>query len=343
MTLKLEWKLSNGPLADIGFAIANTATEMAHQQLSDLAELFPLKVNWELQGHLDEDWLVVRITERHGRGVPAIGELKPAELEFIKNKIIPFEVMRHADLFNLLGSEWFSFRRFTYVGPYKDSYACWPDLNQHLVDWLNHLVLPEVLRRNETRVLRAIPKPPQFDLKKIHSACWVLECEESANQGTAFYMDGIGLITCHHVLGPKTVAFTPDDITKKYPVEIVSANETVDLAILKIKKEVMEGLSAGSADGLHIMDHITVSGFPNYRYGDTGVIIPGLVVGFRMVSGIRRVLTNAPIVAGNSGGPVIGPQNKVIGVAVTGAELMEKSQETENHGIVPIDALNFLK
>jgi len=343
MAFSLEWKLSNAPLADIGFAIANTITEVANQQLPDLAELFPFKGNWELQGHIDKDWLVVRITERYSAGVPAIGELKDEEISLIKSKILPFEPKRHSELFHLLGPDWFSFRRFTYVGPYQDSYACWPDLNQNLIDWLNHLVLPEVLKRNESRILRAIPKPPQFNFEAIRNSCWVLECEESMLQGTAFYLTGISLVSCQHVLGPKPVAFHPDNISKKYPVTIIAQNETIDVAILSIEHNQVYGLSPGSADNLKVMDHVAIAGFPNYRYGDTGVIIPGLVVGFRMVSGIRRILTNAPIVAGNSGGPVVNGNNQVIGIAVTGAEVMDKAQETENHGIVPIDALNYLK
>jgi hypothetical protein len=343
MTLNLEWKLSNGPLADIGFAIANTTTEVANQQVADLAELFPLKSNWELQGHIDEEWLIIRITERYGSGIPAVGELKGGELDYIKRKILPFKPRPHSALFALLGFGWFSFQRFTYVGPYRDSHACWPDLNQHLIDWLNHIVLPEVLRRNETRILRAIPKPPQFNLEIIRSACWILECEESSTQGTAFYLKGTGLISCQHVLGPKTVAFHPDNISKQYPVTVIAQNETIDVAILNIEQKLTHGLSAGSADNLKVMDHVAVAGFPNYRYGDTGVIIPGLVVGFRMVSGIRRILTNAPIVAGNSGGPVLGGDNHVIGIAVTGAEIMDRAQETENHGIIPIDALNLIR
>jgi len=65
-------------------------------------------------------------------------------------------------------------------------------------------------------------------------------------------------------------------------------------------------------------------------------------VGFRIISGIRRVLTNVPIVAGMSGGPVLDKNNYVIGVAVKGAEIMEKAQETENHFVISIDALKFL-
>lgn len=343
MTLRLEWKLSNLPLADIGYAIANTTTAVANEQVADLAEYFPLKGNWELQGHIDEGWLIVRIVERHSSGIPSEGKLTNDELEFIKSKVLPFRPRSHSDLYTLFGTDWFGFSKFTYVGPYNESHACWPDLNQNLIDWLNHLVLPEVLRRNEARVLRAIPKPPQFNLEIIRGACWVLECDESMKQGTGFYLSGTGLVSCSHVIGPKTAAFHPDNPSKKYPVTVISKNDTIDLAILNIEHEQKNGLSAGSADNLKVMNHVAVAGFPNYRHGDTGVIIPGLVVGFRMVSGIRRILTNASIIAGNSGGPVLSANNLVIGIAVTGADMMEKAQETENHGIVPIEALNYLK
>jgi S1-C subfamily serine protease len=90
------------------------------------------------------------------------------------------------------------------------------------------------------------------------------------------------------------------------------------------------------------MDHVVVTGFPNFKIGDSGVIMPGLVVGFRPVSGVRRILTNALIIAGNSGGPVFDTGHRVIGIAVTGADRMEEAIETENYGIIPVDAINYL-
>lgn len=342
MTQKLEWRLSDkDPLVDIGSAIARTTTELAVQQVADLADYFPFKRGWTIRGHVDEDWFIACITENYSSSIPQIVDTLD-EIADVKRILLPFAPRSHAHLYKLLGPEWFSHDRFTYVGPFRDSFACWPDVNQHLVDWLNHLVLPDVLTRNRARVLRAIPEPPKFSLEMIRRACWVLECEESMTQGTAFHLTGSGLVTCQHVLGQNTVAFRPVAIGEKYPVTIVSQNKTIDLAVLRIECDLVDGLTAGSADNLREMDHLAVVGFPNYRRGDTGVIIPGLVVGFRTVSAIRRILTNAPIIAGNSGGPVVDGNNKVVGVAVTGADSMQTTQETENHGIIPINALQYL-
>jgi len=102
------------------------------------------------------------------------------------------------------------------------------------------------------------------------------------------------------------------------------------------------GLEIGDSDTIQLNDHIAVAGFPNHNYGDTGIFSPGLIIGFRTVSSIRRFLTNIPLIAGNSGGPIISSKNKVIGVAVTGADKMENAGITENHGIIPINALRVL-
>jgi hypothetical protein len=342
MNPTLEWKLSNQPLADVGFAISSTVVKVVDEQMPDLGELFPFHRAWELEGHLDDTWMAAVITDAKGSQVSSVGLLKEDKLLELKEKILPLMPRSYEDLYELLGPSWFSFSRFTYVGPHKDSFACRPDVNQQLVSWLNHLVLPEIFKRNEARVLRAIPNPPRFEIQSILDALWVLECEDTCKQGTAFMLDGIGLITCQHVLGTRTEAFRPHSQSKRYSAKLLSQSEVVDLAVLQIDTSTDAKLIAGSADELRLMDHLAVAGFPNYRSGDTGVIIPGLVVGFRIVSGIRRILTNASIVAGNSGGPVIGSGNKVIGVAVTGADRMENVQETENHGIVPIDAVRHL-
>ena len=156
-------------------------------------------------------------------------------------------------------------------------------------------------------------------------------------------LSGVGLVTCQHVLGPDMYAFRWGDVTKTYKVTVLRQDRDIDLAVLSIDAPLTGELQSGTADAAKQMDAIAVAGHPNYRKGDTFVIHPGMISGFRMVSGIRRLLVNAPIVAGNSGGPVVNRNNQVIGVAVTGSDRMESAHDTENHGVIPIDALQFLK
>jgi hypothetical protein len=54
-------------------------------------------------------------------------------------------------------------------------------------------------------------------------------------------------------------------------------------------------------------------------------------------------LTNAPIVAGASGSPVLSTGDWVVGVAATGVDRMELAATTEDQGIIPIDALQLLR
>ena len=184
------------------------------------------------------------------------------------------------------------------------------------------------------------PAPPfHFDPRAV----WILEAEDESAQGTAFALVGVGLVTCHHVLRPDTMAFQSHDWRRKWPIKVVSADADLDLAIVEIGGAVSALFQPGSGEDAKQLDQIAVLGFPNYRWGDNCRITPGHVVGHRVVSGIRRLQVSAPIIAGNSGGPVIEGSGKVIGVGVTGADRMEDAQKTENHGVIPIEALRHLK
>jgi hypothetical protein len=339
MNLNCDWKLSNWPAADVASTVCGTVFKTVREQSPDLENDFPFKSGVNAQACFDDSWFAIFVED--APGCRTCGTMSEQEIAELKSRICPFQLRTHSQLRELLGPTWFSSNKFSYVGPWNGTSACWPDLNRHLIDWLNEMVLPDVLKRNMTRILRAIPQPPQLNSSAIMDALWVLECEQSCKQGTAFSLLGVGLVTCQHALGPETKAFRHQSPTSKFRVSVIAQSETVDLAVLVIGTDLQAGLEAGSADSLKQMDHIAIAGFPNYRIGDTGVIIPGFVIGFRMNS-VRRILTNANIIAGNSGGPVIDASNRVIGVAVTGADKMEHADQTENHGIIPVDALRIL-
>ncbi len=339
--MKCEWRLTDPPV-EFGSAIASTLIELVNEQLPELLEMFPMQFGWSLKSHFDQDWFTVRVTDRRGSAIPRVDKFNDLEVQGIREKLVPFVPRSHPDLIEALGAEWFDFHNFTYAGPYSQGMACWPDVHQHLVDWLNGFVLPTIEARNRQRVLRAIPEAPQFNIELIRQHLWILECDDSIRQGTAFALEGVGLVTCEHVLGPGSRAFRAWDIHKKFPIRVLSSNADLDLAVLALDPPISSGLQLGTADGLREMEHVAVVGFPNYHLGDSGVISPGLVIGFRIRSGIRRILTNAPIVAGASGGPVLDKNNRVVGVAVTGSDSFGQASDTEKHGVIPIDALRLL-
>jgi hypothetical protein len=181
-----------------------------------------------------------------------------------------------------------------------------------------------------------------YNAEEIFQAIWVLECEETFEQGTAFMLSGVGLVTCRHVLGTKTQAFRRDNHSKGYPIKVLAEDETLDLAILSIDAPGSGELTARYSPELAQGEEIVVAGFPNYNPGDTGILFPGIVGGFRKYHGVRRPLINAPIVQGNSGGPVLDSKGRVVGVAVKGAEHVDKVNTVE-HVIIPIDALHHLR
>jgi len=339
--LVCEWKLSE-PVAEMAFAIVEYINNVVRAQAPDLIDLFPLRNAWHAEVCLGEDWIALSINEQIGGGIPVGGEMSDVVSSELKALISPLRKYNHQELYDILGEKWFGFNKFTYVGPYQAPNACWPDVAQHVVDWLNHLVAPEVLQRNRARVLRAVPDLSQNDQERIMQSLWVLECEETSLQGTAFYLRDIGLVTCDHVLGTHTYAFKPQSHGERYPVKVVIRDKGIDLAILRIDAPLGDGLLHISADDVQQMQGVFAFGFPNYRYGDTGLITRGHITGFRSFSGVRHILTSAPLIAGNSGGPVVDVNGNVIGVVVTGADRIENAQKTEKHGIIPIDAIDYL-
>ena len=332
-------------MPELGSIVAEWVRDFAEQEMPDLADLVPFFHGiWTVEGYVADRWIAFRLISRAAGGNIVVLPFKTSDLQRIKSIVAASSFRTYEELNGLLGDEWYGFRRFSYVGPQADGSVSLEHLREHVSEWLRQIVSPRVLSLNNDRVLRVLPKPPTFDLAAVGNSLWVLESELEPNfkQGTAFALAGAGLVTCDHVLDEGTHAFRPNQPLTRRTVTVVARNADIDLAIVQIGDDLGKGLERGTADQLKEWDHVAVAGFPNFHVGDTCMFTPGLVIGFRPVRGIRRLLTNAPIVAGNSGGPVLGRETKVVGVAVTGADIREKAPDTENHGIIPIDALGFL-
>lgn len=341
MNYSFEWLVSS----ELSFAgpngVASAGRQLILDNAPDLLDLFPFNWHWNGESGVGHGWFATVVRFEAGTGMNVGGSLSKVSLERLQPAIQNLQLRTHQELRELLGADMFSPTRFTYIGPMENGHASYPHLVSHVIEWIEQTVAPDAMARNEARVLRVLPRPPQYDIG-VFDAIWILECEIECKQGTAFMLDGVGLVTCEHVLGARTQAFRANAHSVKYDVRVLKRHATLDLAVLELIGASEPALAQGSAENLKNFDPIAVAGFPNFNYGDSGRLVPGVVVGFRMASGVRRVLTNAPIIAGNSGGPVLNANNEVIGVAVTGADRMEEASDTEKHGFIPIEALALL-
>jgi RNA-directed DNA polymerase len=178
--------------------------------------------------------------------------------------------------------------------------------------------------------------PEQWDYDIIQRAVYVLESlsDDMHVQGTTFFLDGYGFVTCAHTIDDKTVAFHPDRPDKTYPVMIRAKDDVLDVALLDIALPHETKLVAGTSLDLNPGSKIAVYGYPEYsRANKKAHLNNGELTGRREVLGQKRLVVSAAIKSGNSGGPVLDARNRVIGVAARGA-----NKDNEFNEAIPIES-----
>jgi RNA-directed DNA polymerase len=194
---------------------------------------------------------------------------------------------------------------------------------------------------------------------RLRRAVWVIEGDAgklppdfeppdaALMQGTAFYLEGTGWVTCAHCVEWDGVdwsqvkyLFRPDNPSKRYSFKISRSEPAADLAVLSadIPASEYEPLQIAKTSPTR-NNLVQVVGWPEFRLGDDITVMDSRVISFTMVSGIRRMRVSAPIVGGNSGGPGLNADGRVIGVVVTGSH---NGAQTINNALIPISALCYL-
>jgi len=152
--------------------------------------------------------------------------------------------------------------------------------------------------------------------------------------GSGFYDKEKGIvITNHHVVsGCRNVAIETQD-KKKIAAKVVFINPIVDLAFLLPAEPLeMEQIGIQSVSDLQTMSKVSVLGFP---FGMPFTITEGIVSSTRqLLDGRNYIQTDAAVNPGNSGGPLVNADGKVIGVTTS------KFTDADNVGFaLPADDL----
>lgn len=144
--------------------------------------------------------------------------------------------------------------------------------------------------------------------------------------GTGFIIDSGGIIvTNNHVVENKSVEYTVYTKDKKsYPVVKIDQDPTNDIAILKVNATGLPTVDLGNSDNLQVGQTAVAIGNALGRFDNTvtvGVIsgigrgvTAGNAFGGRQESLENVIQTDAALNPGNSGGPLLNLDSKVVGV-----------------------------
>lgn len=163
----------------------------------------------------------------------------------------------------------------------------------------------------------------------VEQAVWVIE-NDKAEQGTAFFVQGYGLVTCDHCLGPNLHVYHPADHSKKFPVSVLKNDSHRDIAVLSIPT------ALGSVVPLAIDAKpqpngapVLLVGYPAHHAARPVRIEAGSLIRSFPRSGVRYLEISPKIAHGNSGGPVLNGSREVVGVAVLGLNGTVELKSTE--------------
>jgi regulator of sirC expression with transglutaminase-like and TPR domain len=154
--------------------------------------------------------------------------------------------------------------------------------------------------------------------------------------GTGFVIDKSGLIATNlHVIGEARPISVQTADGKSLSVQAIHASDrALDLAILKVDSENLPPLTI-SNEKPAAGEPVVVMGNPQ---GLKHSVVTGVVSGVREIDGRNMLQLAIPVEPGNSGGPVVDLQGRVLGVVTM------KSAVTENLGFaVAASDLNSLR
>jgi hypothetical protein len=165
----------------------------------------------------------------------------------------------------------------------------------------------------EVLVERALPAIVQIRAKAV----------DGTNSGSGFIVDSSGVVVTNlHVIRDATsVGIKLMNGETFQDIRIVGVDEQRDLVLLKFAGFDLPPLDLGNSEDVKAGERVIAIGHPS---GLENTVTEGIVSSIRVLdSGVKVIQTDAAASPGNSGGPLLNKQGKVIGVVTFGVS--EKS------------------
>lgn len=156
-------------------------------------------------------------------------------------------------------------------------------------------------------------EPPTWAQVASRAQGWSVSVRADQNYGAGVILDPAGLVltNLHVVKDARAISVTPfgADVT---PVELLDSDPELDLALLQMPEPVVNAATIGSSRAVGVGDEVMAVGSPRKMYFSVSrgmVSFPN-----RFLDGVEYIQTDLPINVGNSGGPLVDREGKVVGI-----------------------------
>lgn len=164
----------------------------------------------------------------------------------------------------------------------------------------------------------------------------VVSIRTDKGQGSGVFFDSRGYImTNKHVIDGASVITVVDSGSRQYPVEIIGAATSIDLAVLKINADVqVPYLEFANSPDIAVGSRVIAVGNP---LGLSFSVTEGIISAVNRkvdASNVGYIQTDVPINPGNSGGPLVNARKEIVGINTI------KASNTEGIGFaIPADVV----
>ena len=157
------------------------------------------------------------------------------------------------------------------------------------------------------------PAQPSWSSVAARAQRWTAAIRADQNYGAGVLVDRSGLVltNLHVIEGTHSINVTPFG-GEAAAARVVDSDATLDLALLALPGPAEHAATLGSASSLGVGDEVLAVGSPRKMYFS---VSRGLVsFPSRSLDGVDYIQTDLPINVGNSGGPLVDREGRVVGV-----------------------------
>jgi len=160
----------------------------------------------------------------------------------------------------------------------------------------------------------AEPEPSWSRLAGLAQS-WTAAVRADLNYGAGVVVDPAGLVltNLHVIANARAITVTPFGSAPS-PAKLLDSDPDLDLALLSasLPSPLPQAATLGSAPGLAVGDEVLAVGSPRKMYFSVSrgmVSFPN-----RLLEGVEYIQTDLPINEGNSGGPLVNREGRVVGI-----------------------------